>query len=312
MDCIKYLLNYKVESSLCYDRKRMNFPDRIKSKSYQKVGANIRVIRSEYVTKGSFHYYEKEDELIGVNHYLTFLKDEKKYLIKRMNKDYIYLYACACVRTGDINIKEDYIKDLYLTYIYDLKNNKYLTNEEFMIEAQRMKIFTLPILYEGPFISERHIENIKKEEEAKSNILFKAIIVETYENWNIDKIPLNVMYTTEKYQKSVKSINHCRRTNFSSMVTRAFSYDRIKKVLDRLVDEGKLRDELMSYSIMEVAEIAVDNIYESILADMDMQGDYYFEDYQLDEVYRIIKKGSIKSIERVIYNREVLKDMELT
>lgn len=289
-------------------RTRLTRPETFAAKSYQKVGSKIRVLREDYFTNMYFYYSDKYNKIIGLHH--SFSDYENNYLIKKMNKDYLYMYNYICSAKG---ITRDQLQKyyqspkIYLTHIYNLKNKRYLDDTQFEAKAKRMGLDIVPILYEGPFISEEHINTIRKNEEEKSTILFRSVVVETKANWTKNCPPLNISYITEEYKNSSISPTHLRKSKFTNRINIALTYTRVEAVLNSLIAEQKLPNNLSTENMKEILEIVDDSVFELILNDMSKQSEYYFEEHELEQTRKIIRKRTPRLIKRIIWNRKIAK-----
>jgi len=261
-------------------------------------GANASFKLNEDNQVDGFSRNTPVDETNTLRGYHTWLKE-----IKPEQLNLRYRYYGEWLVSHKIQYKPEYYQRFYLFNVYDDELQEYLSEEIMRNEALRLNINTVPLIYEGQYISFEHLMEFVGKSDMAVNF-GEGIVVKNvnyrdkYGHQCFVKLVHEDFIEVQK-QKAPKDPNRpvTPEQEFANMcVTKA----RIDKMLHKLVDEGILESDFGIEDMRLILSNLGTRIYEDILKE---ENDSLPEGYEVQALRKAIGSKIPQIVKEIIGNK---------
>lgn len=199
-----------------------------------------------------------------------------------------------------IKYKEEYYNNFYLFNIFDEEKKEYLSDEIMRDEADKLKIKTVPLLYEGKYISFEHLQSFVGKSEMAVDY-GEGIVVKNFDYKDRYGNQLFVKLVCDEFreiqkQKAPKDPNR-PITIEQEFVDTCLTKARVYKLLHKLVDENILEE---SFGIEDMGTILKNlgsRVYEDILKE---ESEMLPKDYEVQLIRKAIGGRLPKIVKDII------------
>lgn len=203
-----------------------------------------------------------------------------------------------------IQYKAEYYQNFYLFNVYDEEKEEYLSDDIMRSEAERLGLKTVPLLYEGKYISFEHLMSFVGKSDMAVNygegVVIKNINYRNrYGHQTFVKLVHEEFIEIQK-QKAPKDPNR-PLTPEQEFVNMCVTYARVDKMLHKLVDEGILN---VNFGIEDMSIILKNlgsRIYDDIIKE---ESDSLPENYEVQSLRKAIG-GTLPKIVKDILNTKI-------
>lgn len=167
-----------------------------------------------------------------------------------------------------VKYEEDMYNEFYLFDVFDISNNKYLSWNRVYELAIELGLKTVPILYDGVFISWEHCKSIITDK-------MEGVIIKNQDhlngsNFKTDiKLPFYIKIINNKYSEITNKPNKLRENNVESekiieaktAIEQIVTESRVHKEIFKMIDEGILPEDLSPENMGVIAKHLPKRVY---------------------------------------------------
>lgn len=212
-----------------------------------------------------------------------------------------YRYYGEWLVSHKIQYKPEYYQNFYLFNVYDEEIGEYLSDNIMRSEAERLGIKTVPLIYEGEYISFEHLLSFVGQSDMAINagegIVVKNVnYKDKYGNQVFVKLVSDEFRETQK-QKAPKDPNRALSVE-QEFINMTVTKARVDKLLHKLVDEGVLENNFGIEDMGLILKNLGGRIYEDIIKE---ESDSLPENYEV-QILRKAIGGLLPKIVKEILN----------
>lgn len=168
-----------------------------------------------------------------------------------------------------VKYKEDMYNEFYLFDVFDASNNKYLNWSIVRELALKLGLKTVPVLYDGTFISWEHCKSFITDK-------MEGVVVKNQDhlngsNFEADiKLPFYIKIINNKYSEIANMLNKLRENNANpeeiiearAAINQIVIESRIHKEIFKMIDEGILPENLSPENMGIIAKHLSKRVYD--------------------------------------------------
>lgn len=189
-------------------------------------------------------------------------------------------------------------KKFYFYDIYDIEAERYLGIGDIRSEAGHIGLELAPILYEGEFISEEHLLSFVGKSQLAVNGVGEGIVVKNYDYFDKHGHQHFTKIVSQHFQEisgtKIKAMKS-KPDILTQFINNTVTHSRIEKMLYKLVDEGKLKEDFAIEDMGTILKLLGSSVYEDVMKE------------EQDELMKAIKGRFGKAIPTLV--RETLMGM---
>lgn len=210
----------------------------------------------------------------------------KEILVKK------YRYYGEWLVQHKVKYKEEMYKNFYLFSIWDEDKEEYVSEDIVRSEADRLRLKTVPLIYEGKFISLDHIMSfVGKSEMTLEPNKGEGVVVKNTNYKDRYGKQLFVKFISQEFSEVAKQKVHNVNTeliNSLQKVDMVVTKNRIEKMLLKLVDENVIKSDYTLEDMGSVLKVMNTSIFDDIMKE------------EADELEDIDEKNIRKRIGKII------------
>ena len=194
----------------------------------------------------------------------------RKWVLESINVDRVLegvLYFGEWTNRHKINYGE-HEKNFFLYDVYDIKAERYLGIDSIRAEAFHLGLVLAPIFYEGEFVSEEHLQSFVGKSMLAPDGVGEGVVVKNYEYFDKHGNQHFTKIVSKHFQeisgvkvKEMKSKPDVVTSFIQDTVTTA----RIEKMLYKLIDEGKLKEDFAIEDMGAILKLLGNSIFEDVM-----------------------------------------------
>ena len=260
-------------------------------------GANASFILNEDGEVDSFSRNTKVTEENTLRGYYGWIKENIKPDLLNPK----YRYFGEWLVSHKVQYKPEFYQNFYLFNIYDEEIQEYLSDVIMRSEAARLGIKTVPLIYEGEYISFEHLMQFVGKSDIAINfgegIVVKNVSYRDKYGHQIFVKLVHADFAEIQKQKTPKDPNR-PLTIEQEFVNMCITKARVDKILHKLVDEDIIEDDFGIEDMGVILKNLGGRIYEDILKE---ESDSLPENYEI-QVLRKAIGSKLPSIVKEIIN----------
>lgn len=259
-------------------------------------GANASFILNENNEVDSFSRNTPLNEDNTLRGYYGWVKSN----IKPESLNPRYRYFGEWLVSHKIHYKPEYYNNFYLFNVYDEELQEYLPDDIMRNEAERLGIKTVPLMYEGKYISFEHLMSFVGKSEMAINygegIVVKNVdYKDRYGNQMFVKLVHEDFIEIQK-QKAPKDPNK-PLTVEQEFVNMCLTNARVNKLLHKLVDENIIAENFGIEDMGVILKNLGNRVYEDIIKE---ESDSLPENYDIQLLRKAISSKLPKIVKEII------------
>jgi len=240
-------------------------------------GANASFVLNENKEIDCFSRESQVTEKETLRGYYGWIKENINPQL--LNPQYRYFGEYLC--SHKVKYKPEFYQKLYLFNIYDEESQEYLSDDIMRNEAERLGIKTVPLLYEGKYISFEHLMSFV----GKSDMALEygeGIVVKNvkYKNKYGRQVFVKLVHADFieiQKQRPPKDPNK-PLTAEQEFINMCLTKARVEKLLHKLVDEGVIEEGFGLEEMSIILKNLGNRVYEDIIKE---ESEYLPENYDV-------------------------------
>lgn len=226
--------------------------------------------------EGNFHVYSRKTELSPTNNlrgfyeYALTLDKEKLWSILRAR----YIIFGEWLVSHTVKYAPEVMKKFYVFDIYDKETEQYTPWEFTKKIADLLGFTTVPLIYDGPFISWEHIRNFVGYTQLNAEPCGEGVVIKSQDRLDnkSSRTPAYVKIVSEKFSEVHETKS--RVVDPEKLAARAVAEEvarsivterRVQKILEKFIDEGTLRADWDEHDMGSIAKIVPRAVYDDCM-----------------------------------------------
>lgn len=167
--------------------------------------------------------------------------------------------------------KIDYGEHLKKFFMFDVYSNiidSYQDLEVIKLEAERLGLSLAPIFYEGDYVSEEHIQSFVGKSMLAPDGVGEGVVVKNYNYTDKFGNQLFTKIVTKAFQETngakVREMK-AKPDPVAQFVNDTVTEARVEKILHKLVDEGKLKEDYAIEDMNEILKALGSSVYDDVM-----------------------------------------------
>ena len=159
-------------------------------------------------------------------------------------------------------------KKFFLYDVYDIGGEKYLDLDIISSEAFHLNLTLAPIFYEGEFISDEHLQSFVGKTMLAPDGVGEGIVVKNYDYFDKHGKQHFTKIVSKHFQEisgmKVKEMK-AKPDIITSFIQDTVTTARIEKMLYKLVDEGKLKEDFAIEDMGAILKLLGNSVFEDVM-----------------------------------------------
>ena len=178
-----------------------------------------------------------------------------------------FLYFGEWTNPHKINYGDNF-KKFFLFDVYDLVELKYLGIEFIREEAEHIGLTLAPILYEGEFVSDEHLQSFVGKSLLAPDGIGEGVVVKNYDYMDKHGNQHFTKIVSKSYQE-ISGVKYKEKKSAPDVVTQfieaTVTQARIEKMLFKLVDEGHLKEDFAIEDMGTILKLLGNSVFEDVM-----------------------------------------------
>ena len=178
-----------------------------------------------------------------------------------------YVYFGEWTNIHKINYG-DKLKKFFFFDLYDTGTERYLDMSHIRTEAGHLGLTLAPIFYEGMFVSEDHIQSFVGKSMLAPDGIGEGVVVKNYGYFDKFGNQKFTKIVTKSFQETngakVREMK-ARPDPLTMFINDTVTEARIEKMLHKLVDEGKLKEDYAIEDMGDILKALGNSVYEDVI-----------------------------------------------
>lgn len=162
----------------------------------------------------------------------------------------------------------DNLKKFFFYDVYDSTKEIYLGMKDIRYEAEKVGLELAPIFYEGMYVSEDHIQSFVGKSMLAPDGIGEGVVVKNYEYFDRFGVQKFTKIVTKAFQETngakVKEMK-AKPDPLTMFINDTVTEARIEKMLHKLVDEGKLKEDYAIEDMGDILKALGSSVYEDVI-----------------------------------------------
>lgn len=178
-----------------------------------------------------------------------------------------YVYFGEWTNLHKVNYGEN-LKKFFFFDLYDTEKERYLDMGHIRTEAGHLGLTLAPIFYEGEYVSEDHTQSFVGKSMLAPDGKGEGIVVKNYKNLDRFGNQSFLKIVTKEFQETngakVREMI-AKPDPLTMFINDTVTEARIEKMLHKLVDEGKLKEDYAIEDMGEILRALGSSVYEDVI-----------------------------------------------
>lgn len=178
-----------------------------------------------------------------------------------------YVYFGEWTNLHKIDYGEN-LKKFFFFDIYDTGAERYLGMSDIRSESEQLGLTLAPIFYEGEYVSEEHIQSFVGKSMLAPDGVGEGVVVKNYKHFDKHGNQTFTKIVTKAFQETngakVKDMK-AKPDPVTQFISDTVTEARIEKILHKLVDEGKLKEDFAIEDMSEILKVLGSSVYDDVM-----------------------------------------------
>lgn len=246
-------------------------------KSGNEVNARGNIVIWEKIDGANASFQREGDKVLAFSHrsFLDGSKDKQlggfyQWVQENIKAEDLvegYVYFGEWTNLHKIDYGEN-LKKFFFFDIYDSGAERYLDMSDIRSEAEHLGLTLAPIFYEGEYVSEDHIQSFVGKSMLAPDGVGEGVVVKNYKNFDKHGNQSFLKIVTKEFQETngakVKEMK-AKPDPLTSFINDTVTEARVEKMLHKLVDEGKLKEDYAIEDMGEILKALGSSVYDDVI-----------------------------------------------